>query len=429
MVTNTKTRTVYYNARYYMLSTQENNVISKFQSNIRTLTRTRVGSGLPHWKDLIKGGKPATTGLTATYHILYGRPVNCSFTYRYKLSDGGFTAVSPAVVNMVDGDYDMNRIATPSPNFGWASTADRRAANKYLSKCRSTQQSFSAPIFLGELRETMRMLRHPAEGIWRSVNGYYEALRKRKRYDPINYAKAAHGLWLEYSFGWLPLMNDIASAKKALQNLFERETTREVSGSAQDSYLLSTSSSNGGYVAGLYLQGTFTDVKREQITVRYKGACKIHTVTTSTDKLALFGFQPSEFLPTVWELLPWSFLIDYFVSIGDYLDARGAVLGDIIWTNKTVRKRSFVHRTSSFDYAKTKVLIPAVAVIGGHGSDGFATYVVTTVDRTGGAPPIPALYVKWAGPGWGQYANMSALFGQFCSNLHAQNPGRRNYRL
>jgi hypothetical protein len=35
----------------------------------------------------------------------------------------------------------------------------------------------------------------------------------------------------------------------------------------------------------------------------------------------LSGFDLKAFIPTVWEVIPYSFLVDYFVNIGDMLEA------------------------------------------------------------------------------------------------------------
>jgi len=347
------------------------------------------------------------------------------------LAGGGFVKSGPMVQQGVRGDLSAYVLSpAPIPSFGWTSTADARARNKYLSKARNAQQSMSAPTFLGELRQTYHMLRRPAAALLDSVEGYYAALRKRKRYDPINWAKAAHGLWLEYSFGWLPFMADIAGAKQALERLFERDSVRAISASAIDSSLRSYSlQTNSASSSCPNIMTDRTIMTKEQLQVRYRGAVLIHAATTLQQKAALWGFDPSEFLPTAWELLPWSFLIDYFASIGDFLDANGTYRGDIIWTAKTERRKTIKTVQHRFNEKATHASIPNGAYIGSSGSNGLAVYTITTITRSAVPTPLPALYIKWAGPGWGQDANMSALFGQFCSNLHSQHITPRNYRL
>jgi hypothetical protein len=58
----------------------------------------------------------------------------------------------------------------------------------------------------------------------------------------------------------------------------------------------------------------------------------------------LSGFQFRDFVPTVWELIPYSFVSDYFVNIGDILEAactdtsivRRVTLIEIVeWTRST----------------------------------------------------------------------------------------------
>jgi len=431
MANNTKINTRTFGTRYHIMRRASFDSPKYVHVAVnKQLIRTRTGAGVPHFKDLIRSKQSATSNLQATYHTLDSKPSYVSCSWRWDSVNGYSQKGAELMNHTIHGDISAVPCAAPIPNFAWTSTADNRARNRYLSQARNTQQSISAPIFLGELRQTYRMLKEPAEALTRTIGDYYRALRKRKRMDPINWGKAVHGLWLEYSFGWLPLMADIASAKKALEHLFEREYVRKITGSAIDQYLLSQSYANAQNPdsAAYKCSVSTSDSVREQLQVRYYGACHIQTITTAKHQLAIWGFEPNEFLPTVWELLPWSFLVDYFLSIGDMLDATGGYSADIVWTSKVIRKKSIRTRIDVPNHSAMKALVGG-GYVGSSGSNGYAQYVVKTVDRQPVAKPLPVLYIKWAGPGYGQCANMSALFGQFVSNLHSQNPSRRNYRL
>jgi hypothetical protein len=61
----------------------------------------------------------------------------------------------------------------------------------------------------------------------------------------------------------------------------------------------------------------------------------------------LLGFDPSSFLPTVWELIPYSFLIDYFTNIGDVIEGWSQLGINLAWCNRTTKK-SLVVKSSSF---------------------------------------------------------------------------------
>jgi hypothetical protein len=52
--------------------------------------------------------------------------------------------------------------------------------------------------------------------------------------------------------------------------------------------------------------------------------------------VGLLGFRWEDFIPTVWELIPYSFLVDYFTNIGDVLSAWSHQDFGQRWACKTV---------------------------------------------------------------------------------------------
>lgn len=44
-----------------------------------------------------------------------------------------------------------------------------------------------------------------------------------------------------------------------------------------------------------------------------------------------FGFRLDEFVPTLWELIPFSFLADYFINIGAVIDAYSLNTSNVRW--------------------------------------------------------------------------------------------------
>jgi hypothetical protein len=403
--------------------------------NKYNLLRTRSGASMPQFKQKIRQHQDATTSLTGLYSTLdWSGDLGGVVHYTWDSTNGFVNSKT----KQHERAYGNNTIVSmlsilPGPP-SYTGNADGRASNKFLSEVRKTQTRFSGPTFLGELRETQRMLRRPAEALWKNLEGYERDLRKRKASNPKRWIYSIPDLWLEHAFGWRPLMMDIDDAFSALNSLLDGEHVEHISCGAVDSKV--GNELNGTYtVAGTnYIRGNYRKVETWQAYVRYRGDVVVQAATTFADKAARWGFTPEEFLPTAWELLPWSFLVDYFTTIGDFIDASGARTSSIKWAARTQRLKTTVKAVGQMDVNLIRSVIPAANFLFAYPASQVPSYVVytqTSISRssvpTGSIQPD--LSIRWEGPRWGQIANMAALLGSFNSGLHFQNPSKRTYRL
>jgi hypothetical protein len=204
--------------------------------------------------------------------------------------------------------------------------------SKALKQIMSSQRKMSGAVFLGELREAAHMLRHPAEGLVKALKGtYLDKLKKLKRQDPKRWRKAISQTWLEGCFGWRPFINDLEDAGKAYQEVQSRAVDRfdSIKAVSKDSALRFTRTELFAPVASLTCRGTVR--KFDEAICVIRGEVMARAVTTAMDKARVFGLAPNEFLPTAWELLPWSFLIDYFTNIGDIIENAVTDTSGVAW--------------------------------------------------------------------------------------------------
>jgi hypothetical protein len=111
--------------------------------------------------------------------------------------------------------------------------------------------------------------------------------------------------FLEWHFGWSPLIQDIYNSAEILSQDFD---TRVCSGSATERYELTGSATSGGQWAN---RGT----QRFSVSCRVAGS---YRVTNPNLRLASqMGLtNPAT---VAWELVPFSFVVDWFINIGDFL--------------------------------------------------------------------------------------------------------------
>jgi hypothetical protein len=170
--------------------------------------------------------------------------------------------------------------------------------NSAIAEAKS--DSFDALTFAAELQKTSRMVGNRIESVFRY--GRRAGSRATKHKNPFS---AFANYWLEYRYGWRPLLMDIDNIVKQLKEksrpFNEGHSQAVVDLGASDSQTESYSESNVNW-----------------------SATRIGTRTYRGFALAVgdFGTAPS-FQPvrTAWELIPFSFVIDWLFDVGSFLNA------------------------------------------------------------------------------------------------------------
>lgn len=130
--------------------------------------------------------------------------------------------------------------------------------------------------------------------------------------------------WLALQYGWKPLLMDIHGALKSLAQYFVQtpSVVRTARGKAEK---LSGTRVPVGYITGnpptFHFQGWQETVTASKVTVGFR--------YTIDSKLKAFLAQTGFTNPVnlFWEVLPYSFVVDWFVPIGPYLETLSAYDG------------------------------------------------------------------------------------------------------
>lgn len=278
----------------------------------------------PNWRDDIKNGNCATTFLTGHRESLSRSACN----FDVASSHGDFIRGS-------DCDDQLPwRCSDPSGSS--ISQADNQAKQKLVRKANEYQRPFSGGVFLGELRETLRMLRNPAAALSNGIMKHIDQARKRSRgLKPGSnpYRKTASGMWLEAVFGWLPLFSDIEDANKALSKLANNASKRRKLIIAEgSSETVSDTNLGETLYAGADISAYYAYRQTTSVNVRYRAMLQWDSSLYS--KFRYFGLTPSDILPTAWELVPGSFLADYFTNIGEILEGYSFGTSRLRWVDR-----------------------------------------------------------------------------------------------
>jgi hypothetical protein len=301
------------------------------------------GDNYPDWRYRLANGLQCTTTLTGTDYSVTSTPYMCI---------AGITDMNPYVntATVYWQAYGQNRLSgfsslSDSVNEG---TANNLALGNFNRRVRAARTHLQGGVVLGEMAETIALIKSPARSLMRGLKSYLTSLQKRKRSirrSPLKKRlRVAKDIladtWLEYSFGWKPLLHDINDAAKllAIQHAKGTLIRTPVSASGVDEVYVVDDPNFSVYAQGpINLRAK--ESTRSKVSVKYYGQVRVDTSNAVSWHQA--GFSLDDVFPTVWELIPYSFLVDYFTNIGDIISAASTFNSGLLWTSKTVVKETF----------------------------------------------------------------------------------------
>lgn len=205
------------------------------------------------------------------------------------------------------------------------------AANRALASAKGF--TVNAPVFIAELNSTANMVANAAKTIVHAYlavkHGQFdEALKGLKLIVPkkqvvnwrreygVDPKRTSSNAWLQMSYGWVPLISDVRAAVNTLADISEIDSNRTVRfyGSATEAFI--TTSKDELLFSYDYSWNVYGDIITEQ---EHSARVIWYACANALDIPARLGLtNPFE---VAWELVPLSFVADWFLPIGDYLSA------------------------------------------------------------------------------------------------------------
>lgn len=240
--------------------------------------------------------------------------------------DAGFT-IGPHPTwgsNQVKGD-----IASFVETFGgdplesFASIASSMQSNvltKAMAKVNSS--TIMSGELLSDLDKTVSMLRHPFRDATQLLGKMLKYRAKHLGKTAHSAAKASSNAWLEYRYGWKPLLLDADSCISAAHKWRDEQQEKRLVARAGDSYQRTTDkafSATGGVPRVDSINGTVSSWKSYRASA---GVIYVRKERTTSEQLsATLGLRPRDVPATLWEIIPYSFVVDWFVNVGDWIQA------------------------------------------------------------------------------------------------------------
>lgn len=220
-------------------------------------------------------------------------------SFRFSLSNGSYGAVlSEFSFPIVNG-----LLLPPPPLEGMdISNMVLEAATECLAQ-RGTAES-NLWEALAEADKSLGMLAQALQNIAQFLNGKRDLLTK---------AKAAGNMYLLYRYGLSPLISDL---QHVIEGLEKKTGTLRLTSRGKASSEVSTSFYNTSPTMYNTWWGRRTYTIRETVSIRAMSLDEINV-----GKLFNIGLAPKSLLTLPWELIPYSFVVDWFVNIGALINA------------------------------------------------------------------------------------------------------------
>jgi hypothetical protein len=182
----------------------------------------------------------------------------------------------------------------------------------------------------GNLAVTLAEAQKTTDLILTSANRLYRAYRSFRRGDLKGVAqnlnlspRTVHKTWLEYKYGWTPLLMEVKGYAEyfAQRNMGERPLRFTVRASVAKPLSYSRNLVMG------FFPGVTDHYQTRTVKGTVTGKVKLWLEVTNPNLVQLRELGLTNPLLVAWELVPFSFVFDWFCSVGDWLSGLTALHG------------------------------------------------------------------------------------------------------
>jgi len=213
-------------------------------------------------------------------------------------------------------DYLLENISTPSSGWGGIPQIDLEAlATQAMASTNPSRPEVRVPVFFSELRDLPRLVQLAGRSI----------------------TQKAASANLSWQFGWKPLIGDLTSMLNFEQSVDKRMIElKRLQSSTGLKRRWTFSAESGSVTTGTttlnsfqaIVRADYQDIPERQcwatLTWRVNQSYVFPVSDAATRSLAwrlVTGMHYGQQIGNLWEAMPWSWLIDWFGNIGDFIEA------------------------------------------------------------------------------------------------------------
>lgn len=396
MVSTLRTTTKSFYGSYISAHPSRTHSISTYQPVYRS------GIENPRWHAAVRSGQSATTPYAAEFSDRFLQ----SCDIKYEATGPGWTQGGATYKEGWAGNTGL--VTTPpSYDTGILNAVQSRAVGSLSENVRANLVGFAGPSFLAELLETIAMLRTPGKtlydnliALYGAINGYHALHRGQDAFQHLSNA------YLQFVYGIRPLYGDVMTAAKAYERLMKPRTLRVYAQATERKNSHSTGSQTLGGKTGLKYERAYQWEAGCRAVVGLKrsvlDAPSVDGFTKAAKAIHSFGFaNPQEILLAGYEVIPYSFVVDYFTNLNEILASTYLTQGNIAWSSVTTKQVASVS-----SQAKGYHSFPTSARVVDSSTSGICNIKQTKFARADSIPPIG---LTFHAPSFGQLINLANL--------------------
>lgn len=338
------------------------------------VSRLRYSSPYPKWKQRMGERVPTTTDMDLDWYHFTVNPVqgrSCTVG-PLTLASGiieQFDFMGGNIIPCEDPNPAGNNRTLPSElrwGPGVITELDDICHNQFIGNV-SDECDVMFSVFVAELGKTKRMIADRTTSLLDSAFHLRSRLRALSKdgvtIDP-SMRKHASRLFLEYQFGWKQLYRDLKDLHKTLRTKLEEPELKHVKAYVTDLPRNSTEGRKGKNPTRRKVEvridemnTTYDSSWRQPVKLCDGPLNDLYCATRSLEYGYKFcyisaGVEPSvegvsdrqlkrislhwsDFVTTAWELVPFSFVVDYFVPVGQFLAQDWDIIARVKWAQRT----------------------------------------------------------------------------------------------
>lgn len=384
-----------------------------------------------------KGGVGKKTAQTLISRRMDAATGYSRVTTKVSLIDTYASCVSPPLTSYVyiggpwcTEYYTKGSTVTPNPatlvsDYGVKNLNTEKISNSayqaLYTKLRNAQ-GIKGGVHLGMLGKTISTLKHPLKSLQHGLQQYYKlnyglwsklsrnprllrSLKNRQILETLG------DTWLEFNFGYGNIAREVEEiAVECAKHSIQQESSTLVT-TAKGQYSDGGTTNGVTTIGGFAVNAPFEAIwrKEETFSVVYKlmvlTSFGLFDVTDRVSAMAAsasgLGIAFNDFLPTVWELIPYSWLVDYVVPIGTIINNLNTATRGVVYCVA-------MEKSKSHYYTNGHISKPPGYATGGGTLGGFEVEIESFIRKRINIEIPPGVGISYP-EDWKQMANIGAL--------------------